>query len=237
MGQRTSNYLYFTWPSVTVSFTADRAALGLTRAPLPVYLQEQYPTALEEPLEVQFVESSEECMDKESTTLSLANLENVDGKVVVYRMCSKAASRSEYYLDYFFKAFRLEEQGAVMVIPVEAWDSKLPEHMDRGELTVRFCVAFRPTSQSRQHVYPGPWHATHGEAAFKDLVVLLSEFSTDLIVSARYACVSAGVCLTHPAPSGVLVCAGDAQHPGVHHGEANGRSSVARAGGRSQHPG
>jgi len=109
---------------------------------------EQYPTALEEPLEVQFVESSEECMDKESTTLSLANLENVDGKVVVYRMCSKAASRSEYYLDYFFKAFRLEEQGAVMVIPVEAWDSKLPEHMDRGELTetlsIPVCIMEKP---------------------------------------------------------------------------------------------
>jgi hypothetical protein len=51
-------------------------------------------------------------------------------------MCSGATSFVDYYRDYFLKTLSLEQSGAVMVIPVEAWIAKLPEHMDRGELTV-----------------------------------------------------------------------------------------------------
>jgi len=96
---------------------------------------EQKPESLKEPLEIQFVGSTNDCTTPDESTLNQEDVDKVSGKVAVFRMCSGATSFVDYYRDYFLKTLSLEQSGAVMVIPVEAWIAKLPEHMDRGELT------------------------------------------------------------------------------------------------------
>jgi len=84
-------------------------------------------------------------------TLSEIDVSKVSGKVAIFEICSDASSREEYWLDYFRKGLALRQAGAIMLIAVEAYTAKLPEHMDleiTRTLEIPVCVMERRTFSS-----------------------------------------------------------------------------------------